>query len=153
MCRFTFYRVSSLDLSSLLTEPALFRSISPAWSDDNLRHLARVVESGCVLAMVEAHADGAPSRLNVALSDGEAAAICRSASGDPERAESLYVSEGRRYVCENGRCRMLEPEPGERSGPVSSEPLSADESWRVVPPNHVVLIDAGLDVRIRPMEV
>ena len=29
-------------------DAALFRSITPAWSNQNLRHIARAVKSGCV---------------------------------------------------------------------------------------------------------
>ncbi len=36
------------------TEPALFRSVSPAWSNTNLRELARVTSSACILAHVRA---------------------------------------------------------------------------------------------------
>jgi len=39
-------------------EAALFRSITPAWSNQNLRHLARATESGCVLAHVRAASIG-----------------------------------------------------------------------------------------------
>jgi len=39
-------------------EPALFRSIQPAWNDVNLLHLARVTESGTVLAHVRAATAG-----------------------------------------------------------------------------------------------
>ena len=35
-------------------EPALFRSVTPAWSNHNLRELARVMSSSCVLAHVRA---------------------------------------------------------------------------------------------------
>jgi glutamine amidotransferase len=35
-------------------EPALFRSTTPAWNNPNLRELARVTTSGCVLAHVRA---------------------------------------------------------------------------------------------------
>lgn len=35
-------------------EPALFRSVTPAWSNQNLRELARVTSSTCVLAHVRA---------------------------------------------------------------------------------------------------
>lgn len=35
-------------------EPARFRSVTPAWSNQNLRDLARVTTSGCVLAHVRA---------------------------------------------------------------------------------------------------
>lgn len=46
-------------------EPALFRSVSPAWSNINLRHLARVTESPCILAHVRAASPGLPvSELN-----------------------------------------------------------------------------------------
>ena len=35
-------------------EPVLFRSTTPAWSNSNLRELARVTKSGCILAHVRA---------------------------------------------------------------------------------------------------
>lgn len=40
--------------------PALFRSISPAWSNRNLLEIARVVRSPCVLAHVRAATPGSP---------------------------------------------------------------------------------------------
>jgi ergothioneine biosynthesis protein EgtC len=39
---------------ALAAEPAVFRSITPAWNNRNLRNLARVVSSGCILAHVRA---------------------------------------------------------------------------------------------------
>src|SRR5262249_24930171 len=38
--------------SDLAAEPAVFRSITPAWNNRNLQNLARVVASDCVLAHV-----------------------------------------------------------------------------------------------------
>ncbi len=38
----------------LQASAALFRSVTPAWNNQNLRHLARVTASGCVLAHVRA---------------------------------------------------------------------------------------------------
>jgi glutamine amidotransferase len=38
----------------LSVEPAVFRSITPAWNNRNLQNLARVVASDCVLAHVRA---------------------------------------------------------------------------------------------------
>ena len=35
-------------------EPAVFKSVTPAWSNRNLRDLARVVASHCILAHVRA---------------------------------------------------------------------------------------------------
>lgn len=47
------------------TAPALFRAISPAWNDQNLRHLARVTRSPTILAHVRAATPGLPvSQLN-----------------------------------------------------------------------------------------
>lgn len=42
----------------LAREPALFHSVTPAWNDRNLRQLARVVASPCVLAHVRAATPG-----------------------------------------------------------------------------------------------
>jgi glutamine amidotransferase len=42
----------------LSEEPGVFRSVSPAWSNRNLHHLARVTRSHCVLAHVRAASDG-----------------------------------------------------------------------------------------------
>ncbi|MGS2723179.1 class II glutamine amidotransferase [Porticoccus sp. GXU_MW_L64] len=41
-------------------QPALFKDISPAWSNTNLRHLARVTQSRCILAHVRAATAGLP---------------------------------------------------------------------------------------------
>lgn len=46
-------------------EPAVFRDISPAWNNQNLLNLARVVASDCILAHVRAASPGLPvSQLN-----------------------------------------------------------------------------------------
>lgn len=39
-------------------EAALFRSITPAWNNQNLRHLASAVKSSCILAHVRAASNG-----------------------------------------------------------------------------------------------
>jgi ergothioneine biosynthesis protein EgtC len=44
----------------LRPEAAQFRSVTPAWSNQNLRHLARITASGCVLAHVRAASPGLP---------------------------------------------------------------------------------------------
>ncbi len=41
-------------------QPALFRSVSPAWNNQNLRHLARVTHSRTILAHVRAATPGLP---------------------------------------------------------------------------------------------
>ncbi|MEX2530271.1 MAG: class II glutamine amidotransferase [Gemmatimonadota bacterium] len=230
----------------------LFRSTSPAWSNQNLRSLARVVESSCVLAHVRAaseglevmetnthpfqrgrytfmhngaiggfetlrrplqaslsddafralrgttdsehlfalfmdemgrsgdeggeacnrlaealeravaramevassHAPGQGHRLNLLVSDGERAVACRWASSGLE-PESLYVSHGRRYLCEAGVCRMIDTAEGRgsRAALVSSEPLYDSGKWEPVPRNHLVMVHDTLEVEIREMRV
>lgn len=44
----------------LSREAAQFRSITPAWSNQNLRHLARMTRSSCILAHVRAATPGMP---------------------------------------------------------------------------------------------
>lgn len=46
-------------------EPAVFKSISPAWNNANLFNISRVVDSSCILAHVRAASPGLPvTRLN-----------------------------------------------------------------------------------------
>lgn len=230
-------------------EPSLFRSITPAWSNANLRDLARVTSSPCVLAHVRAatqqlevneanchpfkrgglafmhngdvggfsrirrqiihelsdetfegvrgttdsehffallcdqvavagaktttqalaaafeatlrrvvalaqeHAPGAHTYLNAVVTDGHGAVACRFTTDVPENADSLYVSHGRRYVCEDGLCKMLDPEGGLGAVLVSSERLSEDPGWQGVPVNHLVLIASNRTVSVRPLEI
>ena len=44
--------------SDLEESPARFRAVTPAWNDENLRHLARVISSRCVFAHVRAATQG-----------------------------------------------------------------------------------------------
>jgi ergothioneine biosynthesis protein EgtC len=226
--------------------PAVFRSVSPAWNNQNLVNLARVTRSACVLAHVRAatpgfpvvetnchpfaagpwsfmhngHVDGfrgwrrrflqalsdasfqiiggntdsehvfallydrlreleaadsaAPlgdaleatihtvleladegsgeHLLNLAITDGRRAAVCRFTNGDPKRANTLYLHTGNRYVCDGEECRMLEPDERGSAVLVASEPLSEDPGWQAVPVNHTVLVDADHEVSLRPID-
>lgn len=42
------------------TIPALFKSVTPAWADRNLEHVARVTQSGCIFAHIRAATPGLP---------------------------------------------------------------------------------------------
>lgn len=233
----------------LSPKPALFRSITPAWSNQNLLHLARVTVSPCILGHVRAaspglavtetnahpfvwdryafmhngeiaafkrieralldrlapepfraiegttdsehlfalfleHALRAPQRrgpealadaleaalrdlkellaeaeveaattLNLALSDGECFVACRYSTGALDGAPSLHLHAGRRFVCEDGTCRMVDPEPDGHAVVVSSEPLGDDPGWQVVAPGDLVLVSAEREVTIRPIAV
>lgn len=230
-------------------EPSRFRSITPAWSNGNLRDLARVTSSPCVLAHVRAatqqlevneanchpfkcgplafmhngdiggfsrirrkiihelsdecfervrgttdsehffalfcdlmaasgaettcetlattfettirrvvglareHTPEEHTYLNSVVTDGRSAVACRFTTDVPENADSLYVSQGRRYVCKDGLCRMLRPEDGQGAVLVSSEPLSEDPGWQPIPVNYLVLISPDLTVGFRQIEI
>ena len=84
-----------------------------------------------------------PNYLNLAVTNGFAAAACRFTTDAPEHADTLYVHSGHRYVCEGGVCRMIRPDGGTGSAIVASEPLSDDPGWSLVPVNHLVLLDPG----------
>ena len=228
-------------------EPALFRSVTPAWSNQNLRELSRVTASSCILAhvraatqglqvgepnchpfrrnglafmhngdvggfaairrplleklsdaafdairgttdsehffallcdelerggatgstamahafrrtiatiasLVAAHAPGEHIYLNAVVTDGDSAVACRYTTDEPGNADSLYTNRGRRYVCEDGVCRMLDA--GEANGSaimISSEPLSGDSGWETVPVNHLVRVEPNLVMTTEPV--
>lgn len=225
--------------------PAVFRSISPAWSNRCLADLCRVTQSKCILAHVRAASPGLPvmeanchpfaaeklafmhngyipqfksikraliaglsdesydaihgstdsehifavfrdyyrseengaagiaialdktikrvvslcndqeitaaSWLNLAVSNGVEGAVTRFSSDDGKTAPSLYLDEGRRYVCEGGVCRMVNPEDGGGAIVVSSERLSEDPGWHKVDPNTMLVIHEDHTVEKRPI--
>lgn len=96
------------------------------------------------------HAPGEHSYINVAVSDGRSGVACRFTTDDPEHAMTLYMNRGDRYVCEDGVCRMLDPEDGEGAVLISSERLSDDPKWTPVPVNHLVRIRSNLQVTVEP---
>ena len=121
-----------------------------------------------VLALVRRHAPGEHIYLNAVVTNGQAAMACRFTTDDPANADSLYTNRGRRYVCEDGVCRMLDPvgqqaglsdtggrnQAAETNGSaimVSSEPLSGDSGWETVPVNHLVRIEPNLTMTTEPM--
>ncbi len=221
---------------SMSDQPGLFKSISPAWSNNNLQELSRIIESPCIMAHVraatqglnvtetnchpfkwknmafmhngdvagfskikralintlgdeaynqikgttdsehffavlidevlkekeenvsqklpfimertvrrvlnvcKAHSVSTHSYLNMVLSDGHSAIVARITTDKPERADSLYINLGRKYVCEEGYCYMKDPGEYEKAVIVSSEPLSQDPGWEPVPVNTLLLI-------------
>ncbi len=91
------------------------------------------------------------SLLNLVVTDGHRSVISRFISRDPECANTLYTHSGSRYVCKDGRCRMIPESEDVVTVIVASEPLSDDEGWEPVPPNHLVLIDDDKSVVIREL--
>jgi predicted glutamine amidotransferase len=81
--------------------------------------------------------------LNAVITDGERAAAVRYTSDDPSHASSLYLNQGRRYICEDGVCLMADPNDDQSTAIVSSEPLSQDPSWSRIEPNTMLLLEKG----------
>jgi ergothioneine biosynthesis protein EgtC len=105
-----------------------------------------------VVETVEEAGISEPSYLNLAVTDGRRAAASRFTTGAPSGAASLYVHEGKRYVCEDGVCHMVSPDVGQGAVLVCSEPLSEDAGWDKVPPNHLVLLREGRSVSLSDLD-
>ena len=106
---------------------------------------------GDLVDLVERHAPGERSYLNLALSNGRASLVTRFTTHPDYPGETLYLHRGRRYVCEGGVCRMVAPEAEGGAVIVSSERLSQDPGWEVVPPNHLVAIGEDRSVGVTPL--
>lgn len=224
--------------------PAIFKSVSPAWSNQNLLNLAPMVQSECLLAHVRAATPGlpvsqldchpfswdnftfmhngeiaafqqarrnlrrrlnddsyhwidgstdsqhlfalftdelrrqpptdgpaiadalettihqveeltaglrgeTPSMLNLVVTDGRRAVVSRYSS-DGRAPNSLYVSAGRRYSCDESGVARLD-ETDEKTVLIASEPLTDDDSWESVAANHLVIVDEQRRVSQRAM--
>jgi predicted glutamine amidotransferase len=104
-----------------------------------------------VTALAAAHGNGAPSYLNLALSDGESAVACRYTTEDGYDGESLFLHTGRLYVCRDGECRMIAPTGGRGCVLISSEPLSEDKGWQPLARNSIVLVTSDGTTQARPI--
>lgn len=230
------------------SDAVLFRSITPAWSNQNLRHLSKAIKSRCVLAHVRAASAGLsvsesnthpfvcgpyafmhngllanywhhrrdllgllderhyelvrgttdteclfvhvlqdlaqsgsvtaeqmatsleksigkilselgrkgvnePSYINAVLSDGREAVACRYTNAANQQAPSLHLHTGQLYTCRSGKPELVEAHEDEHSVIISSEPLTRDASWQVVPGNSIVTIDARRNVSVRAINI
>jgi predicted glutamine amidotransferase len=104
-----------------------------------------------ILSLVHRHADGQPSFLNIAVSDGVHAAACRFSDHTDVPAESLYFYRGELY--EPAGRQFVDHRQGDEGDAylVSSERLTEDSRWAVVPPNHMVVLSRHAPPRVLPM--
>ncbi len=91
--------------------------------------------------------------MNLAVSNGELAAVSRYTTAPDYDGESLYLNAGQRYVSSAGECHMLEPDARGPSTVISSEPLSGEPSWRKVPPQHIVTVEQAGGAELRPIRL
>jgi glutamine amidotransferase len=47
---------------------------------------------------------------------------------------------------------MVAPEDDDQAVLIVSEKLTEDKHWTLIPKNHFVVVDSGLNVRIRPIK-
>jgi predicted glutamine amidotransferase len=55
-------------------------------------------------------------------------------------------------VVEDGITRLEAPKDEDEAVLVVSEKLSDDKDWTIIPPNHYVIVEDSLNVRIRPIK-
>lgn len=86
-----------------------------------------------------------PSFLNLALSDGEVAVVCRVTDGEPSAARSLYIHTDEPFHSTEGEYSALP----RTATLISSERLDDDPGWEVVPPNTMVLVERNRPARVK----
>jgi predicted glutamine amidotransferase len=92
-----------------------------------------------------------PAYLNMVVTNGLFLVATRYCSDPKEEPLTLYHSEGSRYVVEDGVTRMEAPEDDDQAVLIVSEKLTDDPNWTMIPPNHFVIVEQTLNVRIRPI--
>lgn len=92
-----------------------------------------------------------PAYLNMLVTNGLFLVGTRYVTHPDEEPLTLYHSEGSRYVVEDGITRMEAPQDDDQAVMVVSEKLSEDPTWTMIPPNHFVIVENTLNVRIRPI--
>jgi len=95
----------------------------------------------------------AKSEFNLAVSDGIRAVASRCSTGDVEKMPTLYWHQGRRYVWENGVCRMVDYDVRSDTVIIASEHLSKDPGWEALKPNSMILVPEDHQVKLRPLRI
>lgn len=91
--------------------------------------------------------------LNMVFTNGLFIVGTRYVTDPKEEPLTLYHSEGSRFVVEDGNTRLVAPEDNDSAVLVVSERLSDHKDWTPVPPNHFVVVERSLNVRVRPIRV
>lgn len=92
-----------------------------------------------------------PAYLNMVFTNGLFLVATRYVSDPKEEPLTMYHSEGGRYVVENGNTRLEAPQDDDNAVLVVSEKLTDDKDWTMLPPNHLVIVEESLNVRIKPI--
>ena len=92
-----------------------------------------------------------PAYLNMMVTDGCFFVGTRYCTDPLAEPLTLYHSEGGRYVVEDGISYITAPEDDDQAVLIVSEKLTAEDHWTAIPPNHFVVVDDRLNVRVRPI--
>lgn len=122
-------------------------NISPEAIVDAFEHTFRELKK----LMVE-YGITEPAYLNMVATNGLFLVGTRFCTDPEEEPLTLYHSEGSRYVVEDGITRMEAPADDDQAVLVVSEKLTDDPNWTMIPPNHFVIVEQSLNVRIRPIK-
>lgn len=90
--------------------------------------------------------------LNMVVTNGLFFVGTRYVTDPKQEALTLYHSEGSRFVVEDGITQLVAPDDDDGAVLVVSEKLTDDKDWTSIPQNHFVIVDRGLNVRIRPIK-
>ncbi|MBS1950191.1 MAG: class II glutamine amidotransferase [Bacteroidetes bacterium] len=122
------------------------KSVSPEAVFDSFEIAFRELKK-----LMAEHGIKEPAYLNMVITNGLFVVGTRYCTDPNEEPLTLYHSEGSRYVVEDGNTRLEAPEDDDHAVLVVSEKLTDDPNWTMIPPNHFVIVEQTLNVRIRPI--
>ena len=92
-----------------------------------------------------------PAYLNMVITDGNFFVGTRYTTDPSCEPLTLYHSEGARYVVEDGISFLASPRDDDQAVLIVSEKLTEESYWTAIPPNHFVVVDPSLNVRVKPI--
>jgi predicted glutamine amidotransferase len=93
-----------------------------------------------------------PAYLNMMVTDGTFFVGTRYTTHPGVEPLTLYHSEGGRYVVEDGISFMTAPQDDDQAVLIVSEKLTEESHWTLIPPNHFVVVDDSLNVKVRQIQ-
>jgi glutamine amidotransferase len=122
------------------------QSISPEAVADSFEKTFRTLKK-----MMANNGIKEPAYLNMVFTNGLFLVATRYVSDPKEEPLTMYHSEGGRFVVENGDTRLEAAQDDDNAVLVVSEKLTDDKDWTMLPPNHLVIVEQSLNVRVRPI--
>jgi glutamine amidotransferase len=102
--------------------------------------------------LMQANGIQEPAYLNMMVTNGAFFVGTRYTTHTGEEPLTLYHSEGGRYVVEDGISFITAPKDDDQAVLIVSEKLTEEKHWTAIPPNHFVVVDQSLNVRVRPIK-